>query len=83
MEKLEFVETSFSKEKAHQMLQNQIQKDQTVEDFQTISTKKKHGANSTEWLSSLPKKTKVDDEAKAMPRLRLQRMILVLPYDVD
>ena len=46
------------------MLHIQIQKDQTTEDFQTTSIKKRRKANSNERLS-LPKKTKVDDEAKS------------------
>ena len=41
-----------------------IQKDQITEDFQTTSTKKRRRVDSNERLS-LPKKTRVVDEAKS------------------
>ena len=59
--KYEFIETAVDEEKAREVLHNQIQKDQTTEDFQTTLTKERHKANSNERLSL----SKVDDEVKS------------------
>ena len=58
--KYKFIETAADEEKAREVLQ----KEHTNEDFQTTLTKKRRKANSNEHLS-LPKKTRVDDEAKS------------------
>ena len=65
----EFIETAVDEEKAREVFHNRIQKDQTNEDFQTTSTKKRRKANSNKRFSkSLPEKTKVDDEVKSDAR---------------
>ena len=64
------------------MLHNQIQKDQTTEDFQTILTKKRPKANRNERLS-LPKKTKVDDEVQSDARAETVEDEPGITYDFD
>ena len=80
--KYEFIETAADEEKAREMLHNQIQKNQTTEDFQTTSTKKRSKANSNEHLS-LPKKTKFDGEATSDAQAETVEDEPGITYDFD
>ena len=73
------METAVDEGEAGEMLHNQILKDQTTEDFQTTSTKKRHKANSNERISLPEKGPRLMMRRKAMPWLKLWRMNLVLP----